>query len=306
MTVENGAAAVEAPAAEGAPDVTPTVETPAEVVVEAPKEEPKRDPASAKFAALARREKEVQAANQRAKQAEADLARRQAEIDARAKEIEERDKAARSGRPLDRLKAMGLSPEDVNRDLLGGYTPPEEDPVDAKLSPLQKQLQEVLKQNEELRQKVEGVDLAARQRKQQEDYLKFVDAVKKTVADGGDKFEYIEINGQEAIDLVQETMVKYYTDNNNALLSYDEACELVEEYYEQQAEKLAKSKKLQSKFKTAPQATPTATPTTAKPKDVPATLTADMTTGSQDTVDINKMSDREAKAYLAKMLTFKK
>lgn len=309
MITESGAAAVvETPAAEVPVSAdAPAVETPVtEPAAEAVKEEPKRDPVSAKFAALSRREKEAQQAQHRVKQAEAELTRRQQEIDAKIAAMEERERRARdpSLRPIDRAHALGITPEEINRDLLGGWTAPEKDPLAEKLSPLQKQLEEVVKQNEELRKKVEGVDEETRRRKQNEDYLKFVDGVKATVESDVNKYEYLQLNGKEAIDLVQETMLSYYQANNNTLLSYEEACDLVEEYYEGQAEKYSKAKKLQAKF---PAATPPQKPQdTAKAKDEPKTLTSSMSTGAQETVDISKMSDSEQLAYIAKMIQIKK
>lgn len=307
MTVENAAVAApetSAPAPEAS--ATPTSETAAtETPPVTSTPEPKKDPESAKFAALARKEKANREAEQRVKQAEQQLQQRQAEVDARAKELEERLQKSKSGNPIERIKAIGVSPEEVNQALLGGWKEPEVDPVDAKLTPLQQKIEKVLKENEELRKKVEGVDNDVRQREQHQNYLKFVDAVKKTVEADPDKFEYVSLHGQEAIDLVQEVMVKHYQDNNNALLGYDEACELVEEWYEQKAETLLKSRKLQGKVQPPSQQTPQST-SPAKAKDEPATLTAAMSSASQDTVDITKMSDREAQAYIARLMTMKK
>lgn len=294
-------AAAPVEAAEIVEETAPT----AEAVVEEKKVEAK-DPISSKFAALSRKEKEL-------RQLQETMARQQKEVEARQKAFEDRQKQFEereaqiktSRRPLDVLKAAGFKYEDATQDILGGYKVPEPDPVDTKLQPYVKVIEEQKKAIEQLTNKLNELDTGLKTQEQQKKYLEFVDAVKKTITGNPEKFEITAAMGDDAIDIVREVMVEYYT-KNGALLSYEDACELVEEHYEKQSEKFTATNKVKSRFTTPPTAKPQAA--TTQPKEVsatPKTLTASMgTPGGEATVDIDKMSPREAIAYLSKQLKY--
>lgn len=320
MQVESGSAAevaadvvASAPAPEVAAEAAP-VEATAEGAEEAPeaevaapeapveKVEPKRDAVSGKFAALARREKELQQQNQQAKRYEQQIAQRQAEIEAKAKDLAAREAKIKSGNPIEVLMASGYTYADATNAILGGFKPKEVDPIDQKLAPIEERVSKITQENEELKKRLAELDNTAAAKKQREEYEKFVDAVKKTVKEAGDKYEYLNTMGSDGIDIVRETMVQYWQANEGALLSYEDACDLVEEHFEKQAEVLLSTKKVQAKLKPAVESKPQ---TPSKPAVVSKTLTSGMTSGGEATVDINKMSRSEAIEHLAKSISFR-
>ena len=285
--------------APASPDATP-VETP-EADPPATPETPapvKKDPDSSKFAVLSRKEKELRAREQRFQQQQKDWEKRQQEYEDRVKAAEARvDGILKGKRPLDVLKQAGFSYEQATQDVLGGYKPPEPDPLDQKLEPINEKLSKV----EQIEQRLLQWEESLKQKENQQNYQLMLDGIKDTLVKGGERFEITAAMGQEGVDLIKDVMVEYYNEHSK-LLTYEEAAQQVEEWYEQDLlAKLSQTKKVQSRFKPAEPEPKQPTKKTAE-KTAPKTLTADMTSGGEATVDIDKMSPKEAIEYLAKRI----
>ncbi len=274
----------------------PVAKAPPKVVEVAPPE-PKKDPAAGKFAALARRERE-------ARQREEAAQRRMAEIEERAKAIDEKElRISAAKRPTEILKAHGISYADVTQDVLGDYNAPEPDPMDVKLS---ERLTPLAEENKALK-----ADLAKMQEQLASIQSDRVEVAKREVAqaiqqsarDGG--CELIEAVGDEAYTLVQE-VIRNFWHQHKKVLSYREACDKVEEYYVNAVSKLVETPKMKSRY--APP-TPTAPSKSSPKKEVaerPNTLTQSLTQGKSATrPDIDKLPKHEALAVLATQLRFK-
>jgi hypothetical protein len=299
----------------------PTGET-AEAVKEQMKEEAaaesapeeKKDPVSAKFAALSKREKQLRdrehkaqadlkAAEDRIKQMEQRLQKQLEEAEAKTKAITE------GKRPLDILKAAGFKYEDATADMLGGYQPKEPDPVDQKLQPIQQKLSKL----DEVEQRLAKWEQELTQRDQQSNLNTVNTSIKHLITSSNDRYEYLNKMGDNAVDLVRDTMVEWYT-THGEMLSYEAACDRVEEYYEEElVSKLLDTKKVKERFK-APASIPPKTASSSSqqaPKNptsssatVPTTLTADMASAGEATIDIDKLPKKDALKILAKQLKF--
>jgi uncharacterized protein (DUF3084 family) len=273
-------------------EVAEVVETPA---ASAPKEVPKKDPQSSRFAALARREKAFREEQQK-------IAQKQAEIAAREKAIQDREARLQAAkkRPLDLLKEHGFQYNDALQDFMGGYKPAEEDPVDQKLRPLKEKWDQFEPNLEALKQEIQGLKTELTVKQQQESYNQAMAEI-RSVASDVEKYELINAMGDDAIDLIRDTVVEFFNQHQK-MLDYDEAAQIVEKYYEEEyLGRLAKTKKLQSRFPKAETSKPAAT---KDARAVKPTLTQDLQTSAKATVNIDDMSKQDAIAYLAKKLQF--
>lgn len=263
-------------------------------------EEPKRDPLAAKFAALARREKENRLRAE-------DVASRAKALEDKEKELSAREarRSAASKRPLDLLKDHGFSYSDATQEVLGGYTPAEPDPVDTKLgerlSPIEKEMADAKKEIDELRQFRKDVESERVTR-----YLQEVQQGIRATAKAGD-YELIQAVGDEAYILIQDVIAEYFK-KNQKLLSYDEACSTVEAHYTSYAKKLADTKKMRALF---PGVTPAAAAPEAKSpvkngaKEKSTTLTQSHSTSvAKPLSGVDHLDKHAAIAELAKTLTF--
>jgi DNA repair exonuclease SbcCD ATPase subunit len=276
-------------------------ETKAEPISETPKVEPKKDPDSRKFAALSQKERKLREREQQFQKQQREWEAKQREFDDKFKQLKEREESLTKGkRPLDVLKAAGFSYEQATQDVLGGYKPAEPDPMDQKLEPINQRLSKL----DDIEEKLTKWEQSLQAKEQQQNYRLMMDSIKETVEKNQEKYELVHSMGEEGVDLIKDVMVEYYNEHEQ-LLTYEEACEQVEAYYEKELlERLSKTKKVQSRFK--PVETSPTPPASPKPqeKPQPKTLTADMTSGGEATVDIDKMSPREALEYLSKKLKF--
>lgn len=258
---------------------------------------PVRDPASSKFAALARKEKEIQ-------RREKDMERRLKEIEARTGAVNEKETAVQRFKqdPIKAMKDLGLSYADITQAVLGNYKAPEEDPLDLKLKPVQQRFDKYESDSEKLTRTVEELKQQLAAKEQREQYATVMNGIKTAITDT-EKYELIHTMGDEALDLVKDTMVEYWNQHQK-MLDYSEACDIVEGYYEENfLSKLAKTKKLGSRL------TPAAKPATKQsttPKEVrePRTLNNRLSSAPEANVDIDKLPKHEALAYLAKKLQF--
>jgi hypothetical protein len=274
------------------------VEAPEPVVEETP-QPPKRDPAAARFGALAKKERELR--NQMSS-----FENKMKEFEARENAIKEREmrfQAAR--RPTEKLKELGFTYADITQDLLGNYKEPELDPMDEKLKPFKENWDKFEGVSEKLAKEVEQLKNQIALKEQKEVYSQVLSEIKSVLADT-DKYELTNAMGQEGLDLIQEVVLEYYNENE-ILLDYSAASDIVEKYYEDQImSKVAGTKKMKSRF-AAPQepAKPSKPSPATKEPSVPKTLTQAHSTGSKATPNVDEMSKEEALAYLSKKIIFK-
>ena len=300
---KHAAPAQDAPATEVVEEVAAEA---SEEVVEAPvteevrqPEPPKRDPAAARFGALAKKERELR--NQMSS-----FETKMKEFEARENAIKEREmrfQAAR--RPTEKLKELGFTYADITQDLLGNYKEPELDPMDEKLKPFKENWDKFEGVSEKLAKEVEQLKNQIALKEQKEVYGQVIGEIKSVLADN-DKYELTNTMGQEGLDLIQEVVLEYYNENE-ILLDYSAACDIVEKYYEDQImSKVAGTKKMKSRF-AAPQepVKPSKPSPSVKEPSVPKTLTQAHSTGSKATPNVDEMTKEQALAYLSKKIIFK-
>jgi len=132
--------------------------------------------------------------------------------------------------PEEVLNEFGLSYEGLTKRMLEGG--------DNKYATLEQRLAKIEEREREL-------DNRSRETEQTQAYNNGINFIKKFCEDNGDDFEFIRLH--EAYDDVMDLSAKYYKETGR-YLNFDEAAKLVEKHLEEQAEKLALSKKLQAKY----------------------------------------------------------
>lgn len=313
-TIEEVSAQIQkgAPRETASPEINVNAATPSnkeEVASNAaPKEEAapaeKKDFLAPKFAALARREKEARARAENAERLAQENARMRADIEARAKQIEEREAAIKAAkRPADVLKAHGLSYADVTQDMLGSYEPPEADPVDTKLS---EKLTPIEAENKALKEQLAAIQstLAEIQTERAQTYQQRVQQdIHRTATEGG--HDLIIRVGDEAYTLVQ-LVQQDFQQKHGRPLSLKEACDKVEAYYEKAVLGLAESPKIKSRLAPTSAVPVKPNPPKKEAAERPTTLTNALSQGSRASrPDIDKLPKHEALAYLATQLRYK-
>lgn len=287
-----------------APQVAETTEEITETSTEepapeapAPAAKAERDPTAAKFAAIARKEREMR---DRVKQFED----RQKAIDARDNDIKAREAklAAVKSSPLKNLKELGVSWQDIIADSVGNYREPVIDPTEQRFMSVEEKLAKVEQLERQVNEKFQMLE----QREVQAAIKEVDDNIVATAQD--EKYEFIQAVGTEAYSLVKEVMAEYFH-TNQKLLDYNEACDIVEQYYEKEyVSKFLNTKKVKARAATTstPAAAPTKPVTPRKEaKETASTLTQSHKTATQATIDVDKMPRNEAIAHLAKQLRFR-
>ena len=285
------------------PEESASHESPEVKVKDTPAPE-KKDPMAAKFAALARREKEARARAEQAERAAQENATLRAQIEERAKQIEEREAAIRAAkRPSEILKAHGISYADVTQDVLGSYEAPEPDPVDTKLV---EKLTPIESENKALREKLTVLEssLAEIQTERAQFHQQQIRAeIARIAKDSG--HELILEVGDEAYTLVQ-LVQQDYRQRYKQDLSFKDACDKVEAYYDSAVTRLANTPKIKSRLAPTSAVPPKQTSPKKEVAERPTTLTNSLSQGSRaKQVDIDKLPKHEALAVLATQLRYK-
>ncbi len=190
---------------------TPKVEEPA-------KEE---DRFARKFAELSRREKLVREGETKIK-----------DIQSKYAEYEKAKKNAKDD-PIAYLEASGLTYQELTERILEGK--PKKDPA---LRELEERLAKV---EQEKLDAIENSKKSEEEKQRTEYKLKQKEHIKAA----GEKYELI--NSLDKYDLVFDTQVEYFHQNNKTL-SHDEAADLVEKYLDTEIDKFKGVKKIKSKF----------------------------------------------------------
>lgn len=261
-----------------------------------PEEKPK-DKTSSRFAALARKDKDLRAKQQEADKRAADLEAREAAI----KEREARWDMAKK-RPIEALKELGFTYADVTQDVMGGYEPPKVDPMDERINPVKDALSKQEAAQAKLEAELKAVRDQLTHERRQAAYEAGIKSIRDTLTNT-ERYELVSTMGEEGVELVRDTVVEYW-DRYNKELSIEEAADLVEKYYEKEyLEKIAATKKLQSRVASKAPATTQAAP--KEVKEPKPTLSNSLNTAPKQTPDIDSMSKTDAIAFLAKQLNHK-
>lgn len=274
-------AVAEAPQADEAAPVEPVEPKPAE---------PKKDPLSVKFGALARKERELRAQ-------EANFKRQMDEFNAKqAAAAATPVDASIPKNPMEALKKYGFKYSDATEMVLGNYKEPEVDPLDARLKPISDKLSAV----EKLEAKLAQLEAAAAAKEQSQAYEAAMSQIDEAIGSGS--YEFVQALGEQARDLVRDTIVEYYNVNQK-MLDYSEACDIVEKWYDENVvAPILNTAKVKSRL--APPQKPTPTQPSAPKKPERTTLTNSLNAGGQATIDIDKLPKDQALAELAKRLKY--
>ena len=259
--------------------------------LEEAREPEKSDDFSRKFAALSRREKEI-----RAKEAEYD--KRIAELEERlgsfGKKPEPEPELPIEYRlkkdPLRALEDMGLSYDKLTELALN----------DGKLTPemqmrlMREELEgDYKKKFEELENRLLEKERSDEQRRYDDIQRGFQNEIEDFVESNADRYELIQAN--EANDIIYDVIEEHYNDTGR-ILDIEEAAEAVENYLEEEAEKIFKLGKFRSKF-----GIENDFEQEESPRQSQVTLSNAMSAQANERVG-RKLSDEESKALAAKML----
>lgn len=204
--------------------------TPSESLQQAvkPKIEAPKAPGSDRFAALAKKERAIQ--------------KQLAEIKSKEASVKafEQLKASATSNPLEALKALGISYEQLTQFLLNGSKPTPELEVSQVKADLDKLRQEQIVREEQTK-------LAAKQaaeREYQETLADFGNEVKGFLQSNKDSYELT--NMYQGEEIVLSTIEQHFA-NTKRIMSIKEASDLVEAYFEEQVSNAQKTKKFQAK-----------------------------------------------------------
>lgn len=272
---------IEEPAKEEAPkEAAPTEEK--------PKEEQKPDVNAQRFAQIAKKEKALLELQRQIKSKEESLVKREEEI--RAKVLEELKTIAKT-KPTEALAKLEtdyktvtdyiLNNEQITPEIVKKSTDSELEKIRAELEATKKQIQE---------------DKAQQAESEKQRILKaFNDNVIDTVKKNSEKFELINLFGQEQAVIARieqhwkETCDE--TGQNGEILSTEQAAEQLEEMLTKECEKVFKAKKFSQRLASQPK-TDAPKPTSQKSQ----TLTNEITTSAPSMLSAKTEQDRLRRA----------
>jgi hypothetical protein len=210
-----------------APQVSPTPTERLQEAVKPVKQAPKPI-GSDRFAALAKKERAIQ--------------KQLAEIKAKEAQVKQFEtlKASATTNPLEALKALGLSYEQITQFLLNGSKPTPELEVAQVKSEVERLRQEQIVRDTQTK-------LAAQQaaeREYQQTLEDFNSEVRGYVQSNKDTYELT--NMYQGEEIVLSTIEQHFA-NTKRIMSIKEAADLVEAYFEEQIQAAQKTKKFQAK-----------------------------------------------------------
>lgn len=247
---------------------------------------------SRRFAALTRKEREFLARERQIKERDAQIA----EAEAKLKQLKEN--------PMEALQAAGWTFKELAEFVVNNNQLPEGKKQQTQVQ----QLEDKIKQLEEKLTGREKQELEAQQQKYVDD---FKGQIKAEVEGNLDKYDLINVNGQEAIDMVYDVIENHYSNTfdeqtgQGEILDIEKAAAAVEDHLKQQAERFLQARSFADRLRPQGQETPPE-PTAeseAKPQPSP-TLTNQQTSSasSPKTQGEHFLSDEESKKAAAKFL----
>ena len=140
--------------------------------------------------------------------------------------------------PLQLLEKFGINYDELARRVINDGNPAIEDVV-------AKQQREIESLRDSIRKDAEEREARLKAQETETAYNGFIDNIKK-LTDNNPKYELISSNG--AHHVVYELMEEQYQ-RDGTVLGYEQAADLVEQYYEDEAERYYKSSKLREKYR---------------------------------------------------------
>lgn len=205
---------------------------------------PKQDELAAKFAALAKKERIARQQAQRVKQLEAQIAERERQIAERERQWDEEFKKS----PLEAIKRRGYTYEDLTKAALndGKFQP------ETEIKEVRSEIERLRMEQAEKEKKALEAQKKAEEEREQQVVAQFKSSISEHIEANKDKYELTAL--YDASDLVFQTIEEHFLRTQKMgkpkIMSLDEACELVEKFYEEELERTASSsKKFKSKFK---------------------------------------------------------
>jgi hypothetical protein len=209
----------------------------------APKQE---DKFASKFAALTKKEREIQTARKMYEEQLSQFKQQQEQLEQMKQQIEQEKQSWKQrlkANPLKALEEEGFSYEDLNRIALNDSNPTVEmqmkmlkEEIDSKyqreLDSLKRQLQE--KEESEAKTNLERQQIA------------YKHSLTDTIEKNAEKYELSSIYKDDAVSLAYDVTEQYYNEYGK-VLKVDEALDLVEKYFEDEASKVLSAKKLAAK-----------------------------------------------------------
>tara|TARA_R110001599_G_scaffold645_4_gene2999 strand:- start:1285 stop:2151 length:867 start_codon:yes stop_codon:yes gene_type:complete len=255
--------------------------------LEAAHEPEKNDDFSRKFAALSRKEKEVRSREAEYEQRIAELEQRFAAKEPQ-KEIEIPFDVQLRQNPLKALESVGLSYDKLTELALndGKLTP------DMQMKLMREELETDYKSKfEDLESRLVEKEKGLEEQRYEDIKLGFQNEIESFVNSNGEDFELVQAN--DAKDVVYDVIEEHYNETGK-ILDIKEAAQAVENYLEEEAEKLLQLSKIRSKFNTGnneqePQ------------RQSQVTLSNAHSAQANERV-ARKLSEEESKSAMAKML----
>jgi hypothetical protein len=222
---------------------TGAVTDPAQKEAPAKVEEPKRESASQLIQALA---KEKKAALQAKREAQSI----KSQMEAMQKQLEElqgkyTQSSAKPGSPIEALMRHGYSYEDaVQFQLNGGKITP-----DMEIKEVRAEIQRMREEQESKEKQAKETAAQAAQREYEQAKSQYIDQAKDFIAEKADAYELISLNmaPEEAAAILYDTVEAHFN-KTKKVLTIEEAAGLLESHLEEQAEKIARAKKIQAKL----------------------------------------------------------
>lgn len=275
---------------EGRPVVEGVNEAPPETTA------PPKDEFEDKFLRLTRKERALQQAQQELKAKQAEIEKLKSEYDS----FLER-KAKLRENPYDALEMLGVTYDDLTTALLEHGKP-----VD-KLTEIERKLQEL----EQRESKAKEAERLAKEKELEEARQKTVGSFKDNLAKFIDSSEYELIKANEAADTVFEVIQAHYEETEKqgkpTLLTFQEACQLVEDHLESQLPKLLGLNKVKAKLQPQeePKSSFQAAVSQPRASGPSATLTSAMKAASEPTTPQSRRpSEQELFRQAASLIKF--
>ena len=256
-------------------------------VAPAPVEPPKQErPGVDRFAALARKEAELVRKQQAFRTQQAEIARQADEVRA----FQSFRQQAKTN-PLEALKALGLTYDDVTNFVLNDNKPTPE----LEIGSLRQEIESLKRTTAEERQRMVEEQRRAAMTEQQQIVEAFREEVGEYVAQHADTYELTSLYGGSS--LVADVIEEHFRQTNK-LLTIPEAAKLVEEHYEDLARKAQATKKFAATQQKVAQAQEVAQP--AVPRTGP-TLTNNLSASAATSTKQPRTEADRVAAALARL-----
>lgn len=262
--------------------------------------EEKTDEFAPRFAALSRKEKNIRQRERALEQEVSEYRAWKAKQDAPKEEVQTEKELPLEFRlkkdPLGTLEQLGLTYEDLTKMVLNDG----EMSADMQMKLMREEIER------DYRSKYEEIENKLKLKEQQEAESKLSSAVEKfksdinSLVDSSEEYELIQAN--DAYDLVYDVIEQYYEESTQEsgegkILSIEEAAAQVEQYLEEEAQKLfERSNKLKSRLTSASK------PAAPTPRQSPTLSNSHAVTGNQNTSTDRMLSREESIAQLANQI----